>query len=93
MIHKNIRVKGKVQGVYYRASTADMAKSLGLKGFVLNEPSGSVYMETEGDEQQVNQLIEWARKGPPRANVESLEITDGELVGFTSFEIRYSTHR
>ncbi|HZY82992.1 MAG TPA: acylphosphatase [Cyclobacteriaceae bacterium] len=93
MIHKNIRVKGKVQGVYYRASTVDMAKSLGLKGFVLNEPSGSVYMEAEGDEEQVNQLIEWAAKGPTRAIVEALEITDGAVVGFGAFEIRYSTHR
>lgn len=88
MICKNIRVNGKVQGVYYRASAADMAKSLGLKGFVLNEASGSVYMEVEGNEEQVNQLIEWARKGPPRAIVESLDIMDGEARGFTSFEIR-----
>lgn len=88
MVHKNIRVNGRVQGVYYRASTADMAKSLGLKGFVLNEPSGSVYMEVEGADQQVNQMIEWARKGPPRAIVESLDITDGTIVGFTKFEIR-----
>jgi acylphosphatase len=88
MICKNIRVNGKVQDVYYRASAADMAKSLGLKGFVLNEASGSVYMEVEGNEEQVNQLIEWARKGPPRAIVESLDIVDGEPRGFTSFEIR-----
>ena len=84
---------GRVQGVYYRASTADMARLLSLKGFVQNEPSGSVYMEVEGDEQQVNQLIDWARTGPPRAVVESLDINDGEVVGFKIFEIRYSTHR
>lgn len=88
MIHKNIRVSGRVQGVYYRASTVDMAKSIGLKGFVLNEPSGSVYMEIEGNDQQVSQMIEWARKGPPMARVESLDITDGSIVGFTKFEIR-----
>lgn len=88
MTHKNVRVNGRVQGVYYRASTVDMAKSLGLKGFVMNEPSGSVYMEVEGDDHQVVQMIEWARKGPPRANVESLDITDGNMIGFTKFEIR-----
>jgi acylphosphatase len=88
MIHKNIRVSGRVQGVYYRASTVDMAKSIGLKGFVLNEPSGSVYMELEGDEQQVAQMIEWARKGPPMARVESLDVTESNIIGFTKFEIR-----
>lgn len=88
MIHKNVRVNGRVQGVYYRASTVDMAKSLGLKGFVMNEPSGSVYMELEGDDHQVAQMIEWARKGPSRASVESLDVTEGSVVGFTKFEIR-----
>lgn len=88
MVHRNIRVNGRVQGVYYRASTVDMAKSIGLKGFVFNEPSGSVYMEIEGEDFQVNQMIEWARKGPPMARVESLDVTDGNIVGFTKFEIR-----
>lgn len=93
MVHKNIRVNGRVQGVYYRASTADMAKSLGLKGFVLNEPSGSVYIEVEGEEHVVNQMIEWARTGPPRAVVESLDVSEGQSVGFRTFEIRYSRHK
>lgn len=88
MIHKNIKVRGKVQGVFYRASTADKAKELGLKGFVLNERDGSVYMEVEGDETEVNKMIEWARSGPPRAQVDALEITDGVVVPFKTFEIR-----
>jgi acylphosphatase len=88
MVHKNICVHGKVQGVFYRASTADTAKSLGLRGFVRNEPDGSVYMEVEGEEETVNKLIEWAREGPPRAKVDRLDITDGPTTNFTSFEIR-----
>ncbi|HMJ70642.1 MAG TPA: acylphosphatase [Cyclobacteriaceae bacterium] len=88
MVHKNIRVKGRVQGVFYRASTVDMAKSLGLKGFVLNEPSGSVYMEIEGEERVVNEMIEWAKKGPPLARVEIIDVTEGALAGFKAFEIR-----
>lgn len=87
-VHKNIRVKGKVQGVYYRASTVDMAKSLGLRGYVLNERDGSVYMEVEGEEADVGTMIEWARSGPPHARVEALEITDGAVVPFRTFEIR-----
>jgi acylphosphatase len=88
MIHRNIRVGGRVQGVFYRASTADKAKELGLKGFVLNEPAGSVYIEVEGEELQVNEMIGWARKGPPRANVTSVDVTEGPVTGFRTFEIR-----
>jgi len=87
-IHRDIRVSGKVQGVFYRASTADKAKELGLKGFVQNEPAGSVYMEVEGEESQVKEMIEWARKGPPRSTVTSLDVTEGTIIGFKTFEIR-----
>ena len=87
-VHRNIRVGGHVQGVFYRASTVDKAKELGLKGFVMNEPAGSVYMEVEGEEASVNEMIEWARKGPPRAKVTSLDVTEGPIVNFSSFEIR-----
>jgi acylphosphatase len=88
IVHKNIRVKGNVQGVFYRASTVDVAKSLGLKGYVRNEPDGSVFIEAEGEEEIVKKLIEWARNGPPHARVDNLEIIDSLLSNFTSFEIR-----
>lgn len=88
IVHWNIRVNGKVQGVFYRASTADKAKSLGLNGFVLNEPTGSVYIEVEGEESAVNDLIEWAKVGPPRAIVDGLEIEAAPVQGFVDFVIR-----
>jgi acylphosphatase len=88
IVHKNIRITGEVQGVFYRASTVDKAKSLGLNGFVLNEPDGSVYIEVEGEESIVNELIEWTRVGPPRAKVDDLEITDDPVQSFKGFEIR-----
>jgi len=88
IVHKNVRVKGFVQGVFYRASAVDIAQSLGLKGFVFNEPSGAVYIEIEGDEGDVKRMIEWARQGPTRAKVESLEVEEGPIAGFKTFEIR-----
>lgn len=88
IVHKNIRVKGRVQGVFYRASTADKAKSLGLNGFVLNRPDESVYMEVEGEQSTVDELLEWAKIGPPRAVVEGIEITEGPVQSFKGFEIR-----
>lgn len=88
IVHKNIRVTGKVQGVFYRASTVDKAKSLGLNGFVLNEPGGSVYIEVEGEESIVEELIGWTKIGPPRATVDGIEIADGAVQSFKGFEIR-----
>ena len=60
-------IKGKVQGVFYRQSTLETANQLGINGFVQNEPDGNVYMEVEGEEAQLNKLIEWCRTGPSRA--------------------------
>jgi len=53
MRHLNIRVSGKVQGVFFRASTKEQADQLGVKGFVRNEPNGDVYIEVEGDEEKL----------------------------------------
>lgn len=87
IVHKNIRVTGKVQGVHYRTSTVEQAALLGLKGFVLNEPTGSVYIEIEGEESQVDKFIEWAQTGPPKAKVEKVSAADGVVQGFFSFEM------
>ncbi len=83
----SVRVTGKVQGVFYRASTRDKAMALGLKGFVRNEPDDSVYIEAEGNEQQLNELIAWCRQGPPRAEVSDLIVKESEVVGFVKFEV------
>lgn len=86
--HFAIRITGKVQGVYYRASAAEEARRLQLTGFVRNEPDGSVYLEAEGEEEALQQLVAWCRKGPPRARVEQVVVNEGELKHFVSFEIR-----
>ena len=88
MKHVKIRVHGKVQGVYFRASTMDTALELGITGFVRNEPDGSVYIEAEGSPEAVEGLIIWCNTGPPRARVEKVEITEGDPVHFGRFELR-----
>lgn len=85
--HFNIRVMGKVQGVFYRASTRDKAIALGVNGFVRNEPDDSVYIEAEGGKEQLNELIAWCRQGPPRAEVSDLVVKESDVVGFVKFEI------
>lgn len=86
--HFNITVKGKVQGVFYRASAKQMADLLGLKGFVRNEPNGDVYIEAEGDNDMLIKLVDWCHHGPENAEVEKVSITDGQLQDFNGFEIR-----
>ena len=70
-----IRVTGKVQGVFYRASTQKQAQALHLRGFVCNESDGSVYLEATGPQEALDVLVAWCRQGPPRAQVDQVEVT------------------
>ena len=84
----SIQITGKVQGVFYRASTVTKAQQLGVKGFVRNEPDGSVYIEAVGDENKLNELIAWCRVGPPRARVHDVLVeTHATIAGFSDFRI------
>lgn len=88
MVHINIKVIGKVQGVWYRKSTLEEATRIGVKGFVKNEPDGSVYIEAEGTEQQLESLVSWCKKGPELARVDNCEVSESTVVNFTDFRIR-----
>lgn len=86
--HYKIQIFGKVQGVYYRQTTMEQALRLGINGFVHNEADGSVYIEAEGTQEQLNKFIEWCKTGPPRAVVSKIQVSEGELKNFSSFEIK-----
>jgi len=85
-----INVYGLVQGVFFRYTTRKVARSLGLTGYVKNMPDGSVYIEAEGPEEKLNDLLEFAKKGPKHAQVEK---TDYEFKPpqnqFKSFEYTF----
>jgi len=68
-----ILVKGRVQGVYFRASAAQTAAGLGIRGCVENLADGSVRIVAEGMTEKLERLIEWCKEGPPRAEVKSVE--------------------
>ncbi len=86
----HVFVKGKVQGVFYRASTQDKAKALGLKGWVRNLPDGRVEYVAEGPDEAVEGLLKWSEEGPAYARVTGLEVMEEEPVGeFSDFSIRY----
>lgn len=88
MKHLNILVKGKVQGVHFRASTKAVADQLGVKGFVMNRPDGTVYMEAEGDEFGLDSLLDFCHEGPEAAEVSAVEIEEVEVSHrFKNFEV------
>ena len=72
-------VGGKVQGVFFRASTREQALKLGLRGYAKNLPDGRVEVLAEGDERALNALERWLHVGPPMARVELVERGDVEV--------------
>ena len=70
----HIIVRGKVQGVWFRASAQERANNLGLAGWARNCSDGSVEIHAEGDKPSVEQFISWCRRGPAPAEVSSLEL-------------------
>jgi acylphosphatase len=86
-INKQIKVSGRVQGVFFRKSTQQKALELGIKGWVKNEPDGSVLVEMEGNLSAMMEMEEWLKHGPLLAKVEFLEITDGEVLNHGDFLI------
>ncbi len=87
MKHLDITVKGKVQGVFYRASTKAVADQLGIKGFIRNEPNGDVFIAAEGDNIALEMFLEWCHEGSQGAIVSSVESNEGELKNYRNFEV------
>ena len=86
--HYTINLKGKVQGVYFRASTLEVAQKLNLQGIVRNEPDGSVSIEVEGTKAQMENFLKWCHKGPPLAEIKEVKITQSSsLKNFKGFRI------
>ena len=87
--HLNIKVEGEVQGVWFRKFATEEAQRLVIKGFVCNRSDGSVYIEAEGSEEQLKQLVQWCHKGPEKAVVVSVQVSEGELNHFDEFNTTY----
>ncbi len=82
-----IRVTGKVQGVFYRQSTKETAKALGITGEVRNEDDGTVTVIATGTNEQIQRLADWCKIGPRKAVVESVDMDEEELKEFSDFRI------
>ena len=85
-----IIVTGSVQGVFYRASTFEKAQGLNLLGWVKNLPCNSVEIVAEGPRYALEELVAWAKVGPPDAVVDTCDVVWKEYVGqLRTFSIEY----
>jgi acylphosphatase len=69
----HVLIEGRVQGVFFRASTRDEARKLGLDGWVRNLPDGRVEALIEGDRRAVAEMLLWCRRGPKYSYVDRVD--------------------
>lgn len=82
-----INVKGKVQNVGFRAFTSRRAGDFNVKGIVKNLPTGDVYVEAEGEEDQLEAFLGVIKKGPNWSRVEDVKVQEAPLNGYEDFRI------
>ncbi len=87
-VNKKIKVTGKVQGVFYRASAKAIADELNIKGWIKNDHEGNVIIYISGKIENVLALISWCRTGPVLAQVEEVIVEDAGEEDIEGFEIR-----
>jgi acylphosphatase len=85
----HIKICGRVQGVYYRASMVQEARKTGLTGWVRNCADGSVEAVAEGARPAIESLLAWCRHGPPGARVDNVEVNwQAAAGGLSGFVVR-----
>jgi acylphosphatase len=82
-----VQVQGRVQGVFFRAEARARAESLGVAGWIRNLPDGRVEAVFEGEDERVESMVEWCRRGPAGAEVEAVDVEREEPVGETGFRV------
>lgn len=89
MKNVHVLISGKVQGVWFRANTRQKAEQLKIKGWVRNTSDGKVEAIFEGKQENIEEMLDWCRKGPPLAEVDNVKVEDQtNIYGFDDFKIR-----
>ena len=88
MTRRRVVAHGRVQGVFFRDSTQREAKSAGVSGWVTNRSDGAVEAVFEGEDDAVERLVSFVRRGPGHADVEDVEVHEEEPEGLSGFEVR-----
>lgn len=87
----SIRVSGKVQGVWFRKYTAEAAERLGIRGWVRNEPDGSVLIHAEAETEQLDAFLSWCHSGSPLSRVDRVAVEEAEEGPHSGFRIMRET--
>jgi acylphosphatase len=87
-VARQVVVHGRVQGVFFRDSARREAAAAGVRGWVTNEPDGTVRAHFEGPGEAVERLVDWARRGPAQADVDRVDVEDVPTEGHAGFEVR-----
>jgi acylphosphatase len=87
-VRRRVVVHGHVQGVFFRDSTAERARSRGVAGWVSNRSDGSVEAVFEGEPEAVESMVRFCRSGPSSADVEDVEDSEESPEGLSGFEVR-----
>jgi len=85
----HVYVSGRVQGVYYRATTRDTAREAGIDGWVRNREDGRVEAVFEGEEAAVREMVDWCETGSKAAEVDAVDATYEEPTGLDGFEVKW----
>jgi acylphosphatase len=88
MTRKRVIVSGRVQGVFFRDTTRQRAEVAGVAGWVRNTPDGTVEAVFEGEPGAVDELVEFCRRGPGRAEVAGIEVEEEQPEALSGFEVR-----
>ncbi len=87
--HFKITIKGKVQGVFFRAGVQGVARDLGLYGYVKNLLNGDVFAEVEGNEDALQKLLDWCHTGTKNSKVIDVIVEPASLIPYDNFQIKY----
>jgi acylphosphatase len=88
LTRKRVVVSGRVQGVFFRDTARQRAEAAGVAGWIRNTPDGTVEAVFEGDPEAVDEMVEFARRGPSRAEVANVQVEEEEPEGLSGFEVR-----
>ncbi|MBA3673484.1 MAG: acylphosphatase [Chitinophagaceae bacterium] len=83
----HLLIKGKVQGVFYRATAKKIAQKLEVTGWIKNTKDGNVEAAATGNEEHLKEFINWCKQGPDNAKVEEVIVEQNQKTLFNTFEI------
>lgn len=83
----HLLISGKVQGVFFREASRRLAEKLNIKGWIKNTPDGKVEVLITGNEKDLDDFLNFCKKGPERAEVEEVKVSKKQKMDFEKFEV------